>query len=168
MTLTRDLVWLLGEIGAVAHLLIASAVTFHVLMYKRNVGAAMAWMGVAWLSPFVGGALYFAFGINRVRRRALRLRNERSKLFTAEEAVPAVDLLDHDLGGDLVDDRGLRQEAGQRQSAADPYRFARISEVLGSGRKFTVGEMARLQTDLGVKINTQAARVATGGSADGN
>jgi penicillin amidase len=30
---------------------------------------------------------------------------------------------------------------------ADPYRFARISEVLGSGRKFTVGEMARLQTD---------------------
>ena len=28
------------------------------------------------LSPFVGGALYFAFGINRVRRRALRLRNE--------------------------------------------------------------------------------------------
>lgn len=30
---------------------------------------------------------------------------------------------------------------------ADPYRFSRISEVLGSGRQFTVGEMARLQTD---------------------
>ena len=30
-------------------------------------------MGIAWLSPFVGGILYFAFGINRVKRRAKRL-----------------------------------------------------------------------------------------------
>jgi penicillin amidase len=30
---------------------------------------------------------------------------------------------------------------------ADPYRWARISEVLGSGRKFAVADMMRLQTD---------------------
>ncbi len=30
---------------------------------------------------------------------------------------------------------------------ADPYRFARISEVLGSGRKLTMMDMMRLQTD---------------------
>jgi penicillin amidase len=30
---------------------------------------------------------------------------------------------------------------------ADPYRWARISEVLGSGRKLTIGDMMRLQTD---------------------
>ena len=30
-----------------------------------------------------------------------------------EQAVPLVDLLDHHLGGDLVNDRGLRQEAGE-------------------------------------------------------
>ncbi len=42
----------------------------------------------------------------------------------AQEAVPAVDVLDHDLGGDLVDHRGLREEAGQRQRAADLHRRA--------------------------------------------
>ena len=30
---------------------------------------------------------------------------------------------------------------------ADPYRWARITEVLGSGRKFSVADMERLQTD---------------------
>jgi penicillin amidase len=30
---------------------------------------------------------------------------------------------------------------------ADPYRWARISEVLGSGRKFSIADMMRLQTD---------------------
>ena len=78
MTVTRDLVWLLGEIATVAHIGIALAVTIHVLLNKRNVGAAISWMGIAWLSPFIGGALYFALGINRVRRRALRLRPRRS------------------------------------------------------------------------------------------
>jgi penicillin amidase len=32
-------------------------------------------------------------------------------------------------------------------SWADPYRFARIAEVLGSGRRHTVADMQRLQTD---------------------
>ncbi len=54
--------------------------TVHVLLNKRNVGTSISWMGIAWLSPFVGGALYFAFGINRVKRRARRLRNERAHL----------------------------------------------------------------------------------------
>ncbi len=80
MIITRDLLWLLGEIATVAHIGIALAVTVHVLLYKRNVGAAISWMGIAWLSPFIGGALYFALGINRVRRRALRLRPRRSRL----------------------------------------------------------------------------------------
>lgn len=45
-------------------------------------------MGIAWLSPFIGGALYFALGVNRVKRRALRLRRERSHLFRVEEMAP--------------------------------------------------------------------------------
>ena len=68
------------------HVAIALAVTVHALLYKRSVGAAMSWMGIAWLSPFVGGVLYFTFGINRVKRRARRLRNERSHLFIVDEA----------------------------------------------------------------------------------
>src|SRR5436190_9134717 len=55
----------------------AIAVTLHVLKHKREVGTAMAWIGVAWLSPFFGAALYAGFGINRVKRRARRLRGRR-------------------------------------------------------------------------------------------
>ncbi|HYC66392.1 MAG TPA: phospholipase D-like domain-containing protein [Reyranellaceae bacterium] len=59
------------------HVLFAGTATLHVLRHKREVGAAMAWIGVAWLSPFFGAALYFGFGINRVKRRARRLRSSR-------------------------------------------------------------------------------------------
>jgi cardiolipin synthase len=45
-------------------------------------------MGIAWLSPFIGAALYFALGVNRVKRRALRLRRERSHLFLVDEVAP--------------------------------------------------------------------------------
>ncbi|MEJ2623464.1 MAG: phospholipase D-like domain-containing protein [Pseudolabrys sp.] len=53
--------------------LIAAAVTAHVLLTKSDVRAALAWIAVAWLSPFFGAFLYFVFGINRVTRRALNL-----------------------------------------------------------------------------------------------
>jgi cardiolipin synthase len=60
----------------VAHVAIAVAVTVHVLLYKRSVGAAVSWIGIAWLSPFLGGLLYAIMGINRVKRRAQRLRRQ--------------------------------------------------------------------------------------------
>jgi cardiolipin synthase len=72
----------------VAHVAIAAAVTVHVLLNKRNIGTSISWMGIAWLSPFVGGALYYAFGVNRVKRRARRLRRERSHMFLVEEVAP--------------------------------------------------------------------------------
>ena len=53
--------------------LIAAAVTAHALLTKSDVRAALAWIAVAWLSPFFGALLYFVFGINRVTRRALHL-----------------------------------------------------------------------------------------------
>jgi len=56
------------------HCLAAGAVTAHVLLKKRDVRAAIAWIGVAWLSPAIGPILYFVFGINRVLRRAGRIR----------------------------------------------------------------------------------------------
>lgn len=48
---------------------IASA---HVVLYKRDVRAAIGWFGLIWFSPFVGAALYVFFGINRLRRKATR------------------------------------------------------------------------------------------------
>ena len=74
----------LDQIGAIAfwvvQILAASAVTMHVLLNKRHVGSAVGWIGITWISPILGSVLYVMFGINRVKRRANRLR---SKLFTA-------------------------------------------------------------------------------------
>lgn len=86
MTLTAELAWLIGEAAAIMHVAIAAAVTIHVLLYKRNVGAAVSWIGIAWLSPFLGGLLYAIMGINRVKRRAKRLLREQSKPSIAEIA----------------------------------------------------------------------------------
>ena len=56
------------------HVVIATAVTVHTLTHKREVPAAIAWIGIAWLSPILGALLYVGFGINRVKRRARRLK----------------------------------------------------------------------------------------------
>jgi len=63
-------VWLF----TVADVLAAIAVTIHVLLRKQDVRAAIGWIGIAWLSPIVGCVLYWLFGINRVSRRAARLK----------------------------------------------------------------------------------------------
>ena len=59
------------------HIVLAVAVTWHVLFTRREVGPAMAWIGLAWLSPILGSVIYLVFGINRVRRRANQIRGER-------------------------------------------------------------------------------------------
>jgi cardiolipin synthase len=60
-------------LGLVAHISAAGLVTVHTLLRKRDVPAAIGWIGMAWLAPALGALLYFGFGINRVRRRARRL-----------------------------------------------------------------------------------------------
>jgi cardiolipin synthase len=55
------------------HVVLATWVTCHVLLNKRDVRAAIGWIGAAWLAPFLGAVLYFGFGISRVKRRAHRL-----------------------------------------------------------------------------------------------
>ena len=55
-------------------LAIAVAVTIHVLLTKKDTAAATSWIGLAWFAPFFGGITYFVLGINRVRRRAVKLR----------------------------------------------------------------------------------------------
>jgi cardiolipin synthase A/B len=59
---------------AAFHFAIAAGVTVHTLIHKRDVSSAIAWIGVAWLAPFAGALLYAGFGVNRVRRRARKLR----------------------------------------------------------------------------------------------
>lgn len=56
---------------------VAAAASAHVVLFKRDVRAAIGWIGLIWLVPFGGSVLYFLFGINRIRRRASGLRGRR-------------------------------------------------------------------------------------------
>ncbi len=55
-------------------LVLAAAASIHVLLNKREVRAAIGWVGIVWLVPVMGPVLYYFLGINRIRRRASRLR----------------------------------------------------------------------------------------------
>lgn len=52
--------------------------TVHIILHKRDPGAAIGWIGAVWLMPFLGVALYYTFGINRVRRLAQKLVGKRA------------------------------------------------------------------------------------------
>lgn len=82
--------WTLLEVaGGLLHVGLACWVTLHALLNKRDVAAAIAWIGLAWLSPMVGSLLYGVFGINRVERRARRVRRRRAALQRAQPAALA-------------------------------------------------------------------------------
>jgi cardiolipin synthase len=63
----------------VASLVGSAAVTVHALLRKRNPTSAAAWIGLAWFAPWIGVPLYLALGINRVERRARRLKRHPGK-----------------------------------------------------------------------------------------
>jgi cardiolipin synthase len=64
----------LGDVWRIAAglltVLLAVIASAHVVLYKRDSRAAVAWVGLIWLVPVVGAVLYWVLGINRVRRRA--------------------------------------------------------------------------------------------------
>ena len=73
------------------YIILALAVTVDVLLKKSDVRAALGWIAAAWLSPIFGPLLYYMFGINRVTRRALRLRRpEESRARGAPHAAEPV------------------------------------------------------------------------------
>lgn len=69
-------------VAAVAASLVASG---HAILHKRDVRAAVGWVGVAWLVPFAGPALYALLGVNRIQRRAKALQMVRGG-FTSRTA----------------------------------------------------------------------------------
>lgn len=76
-----DTDWLYPLLFTVADFIVALVVSAHVVLYKRDVRAAIGWVGIIWLAPFVGAILYLALGINRVKRKA-------SKAYTCVLAGP--------------------------------------------------------------------------------
>jgi cardiolipin synthase len=66
----------------------------HAVLWKRDVRSALGWAGLILLSPGIGAVLYFLFGINRVRRKAMALRATREKfrLSLSSFAMPVEDV----------------------------------------------------------------------------
>lgn len=56
---------------------VAGVASAHAVLRKRDVRAAIGWVGMIWLVPFAGSALYGLLGINRIRRRASELKQQR-------------------------------------------------------------------------------------------
>ena len=79
-----------SDVEAVFGFILAIGVTLHALLRKRRVSVAVGWIGLAWLSPIFGTALYLTFGINRVSRRARRLRTKPSDALHLPDTDDAV------------------------------------------------------------------------------
>ncbi len=62
----------------------------HVLTCKRDVRAAIGWIGLIWLVPGIGSFLYVLLGLNRIRRRAsaLQRRHHRDAAPTPAASAP--------------------------------------------------------------------------------
>jgi len=64
-------------LGGLALFLFHAVSASHAVLSKRDVRAAIGWVGAIWLAPVVGPVLYLLFGINRISRRAAAKRGER-------------------------------------------------------------------------------------------
>lgn len=73
------------HILAVVSTLIAAVAAAHAAMTKDEVRAAIGWVGVIVLSPFIGALLYAVAGINRVRRVSI----------AAERSAAGHEVLEH-------------------------------------------------------------------------
>ena len=61
-------------VASVLSVLVALLAWSHVVLHKRDVRAALGWVGLIAFAPIVGAAAYLIFGVNRIRRRAQALR----------------------------------------------------------------------------------------------
>jgi cardiolipin synthase len=61
-------------VAALLSLAIALGASAHVVLHKRDVRAALGWVGFIWFAPVLGALGYLVFGVNRIRRRAVALR----------------------------------------------------------------------------------------------
>ena len=62
-----------GAVLALTNILLASAVTVHAVLRKRDSRSVIGWVALAWLAPAIGSFVYFCFGVNRLHRKAAKL-----------------------------------------------------------------------------------------------
>ena len=77
--------WFLFIIPVVAGLATAT----HALLQKRDPRAAMGWIAVCIMFPYLGPVLYLMFGINRIQTRARKLHSQSTPPVARDSCTPA-------------------------------------------------------------------------------
>ncbi len=72
-------------IAVAGHFLSAALATGHAIINKVNPRSAIGWVGLFWLSPFIGVLAYYIFGINRIRRKGAKLGIDRLTALAREQ-----------------------------------------------------------------------------------
>lgn len=88
--------WLISTwygLGGVAVIAADLCATAHVILNKRDTQATIGWAGLIWFTPGIGAVLYYLFGINRVERKAKRLRRRTSRKPDALSSSDAEDTI---------------------------------------------------------------------------
>ncbi len=78
--------WPLFAAGAT--LLMSIIASVHAILTKRETSAAVGWVGVIWLAPFIGTVLYLILGINRISRRAMNRRGDIPAFHASDRLEP--------------------------------------------------------------------------------
>lgn len=69
---------------------VAAGASAHVILRKRDVRAAIGWVGLILLVPIAGALFYAVFGVNRIQRRGARIRGQMALLADSRAAsLPA-------------------------------------------------------------------------------
>ena len=119
MTALFDSTWRLWleiwpHIVATTLLALNSIASLHALLTKRDTRSTMAWVGLIWLSPGFGAAAYALFGVNRIRRKATRLRaGLREVIHRVEAAMPSAERLEDAIGPTNAPLRSLATLVGE-------------------------------------------------------
>ena len=93
---------------------LAVVASAHVVLTKRDSRAAIGWVGIIWLTPMIGTALYVLFGVNRIHRRARsRLKGKGPKPGGGPAQPVSDDLLQRILGEEAEHLRALTQYVGR-------------------------------------------------------
>src|SRR5262245_28813901 len=87
----------LGELAKVWHylvfvltVLLSVLASGHALLFKKDPRSTVLWVGLIWLTPLVGAVIYFIFGVNRIRRKAVLLRGDMER-YRAHTMMPTFD-----------------------------------------------------------------------------
>lgn len=111
---------------------VTAVLSASVILYKRNERAAIAWVGLILLSPIIGSIAYLLLGINRIRRRAVRVRphavDETESLSHSQTATCRTSAADMADSGHLSP-VGLHRELTRLTDALAPNRLTPANSV---------------------------------------